>query len=167
MPHLKPKVDEQTKYQYLIEQGWTYDPITGEVKNPKGKVKGANKNGWLYFAAKIVIDDESYWCQQYNHRFAYYFMTGECADIIDHVNRLRFDNQWHNIRSTDAMGNVINSAPRGKGYYIKDTDEGFSYVAIVRIDGKLIKIGEYPSAALAKAAYATAKIEIKRERNDA
>jgi len=44
------------------------------------------------------------------HRVAFAIMTGRTPDMIDHVNHVRTDNRWGNLRETDATGNAQNTS---------------------------------------------------------
>lgn len=171
MPTLKSSIDEQEKFDYFISIGYKYDPITGEVTNGKGKILGANKNGWYYFGAiaKIKQADESLLkvgVQSYNHRFAYYFMTGEIPNIIDHINRLRSDNRWVNLRNTDLLGNRQNLDTEVKGWYKKPKNDDFVYVSRINVNGKFINLGTFDTPTEAKNAYLQARAEIVKQRKE-
>lgn len=42
------------------------------------------------------------------HRLAWFYMTGEWAEIIDHINGVRDDNRWVNLRAATDSGNRHN-----------------------------------------------------------
>lgn len=44
----------------------------------------------------------------YAHRVAWLLMTGVWPDEVDHVNRDRADNRWHNLRSGSHLANMQN-----------------------------------------------------------
>lgn len=46
------------------------------------------------------------------HRLAFLYMTGEIPETVDHINNIRNDNRWINLRPTDRRGNCRNSIRR-------------------------------------------------------
>lgn len=44
------------------------------------------------------------------HRLAWFYMTGEWPEYIDHENGIRTDNRWINLRCVDMTGNNKNMA---------------------------------------------------------
>ena len=44
----------------------------------------------------------------YLHRLAFLYMTGSIPDIIDHKNRIKYDNRWDNLISGDSSLNHRN-----------------------------------------------------------
>lgn len=90
----------------------TYDSETGvfrwrvrrSIKTPAGAVAGSLRaKGYL----SVKIDFRTY----YAHRLAWLYMTGAWpADQTDHINRVRSDNRWINLREATNSGNACNSA---------------------------------------------------------
>lgn len=95
----------------LVKERLDYNPETGvvvwKVANSK-RVKVGSPVGRLlpngYLAVRI--DGEEYKL----HRLIWLIMTGEDPDqfIIDHINRVKLDNRWSNLRLTDDAGNSQN-----------------------------------------------------------
>ena len=67
-----------------------------------GQVAGAidKHNGYI----KIGLDGESH-CA---HRLAYFYITGEWPEVIDHINRIKSDNRWCNLRNGTQTDNCLN-----------------------------------------------------------
>lgn len=42
------------------------------------------------------------------HRLAFLFMTGEIPEYVDHINRVKDDNRWENLRSCTFSQNMCN-----------------------------------------------------------
>lgn len=92
-----------------------YDPETGlfvwlkslsnraKIGTPAGTLRS---NGYL----KTNIDGQLY----YNHRLAWLYMTGEWpAYNIDHINGIKDNNEWKNLREATHSQNNKNRAAYG------------------------------------------------------
>ena len=93
-----------------------YAPLTGDFywRIPKrgrsrNKPAGTNDNGYR----KVVIERQP--CLL--HRVAWKWVTGSDPGelVIDHIDRNRSNNCFHNLRLTDSSGNGANRP--GRGYY--------------------------------------------------
>ena len=82
------------------------------------------------------------------HRLAFLYMTGSLPkDHTDHINQVRHDNRWKNIREVTQAGNNKNKSVR------KDNKSGFNgvywckhlnkWVSQIGIDGKIISLGNF------------------------
>jgi len=98
----------QSKLKYLLE----YDQQTGDFTwlVNKGSVPAGRKAGYLNHGYhRIMIDKQFYEA----HRLAWLYMTGEFPeDQIDHINHIRNDNRWSNLRSATSS---INCKNRSRG----------------------------------------------------
>lgn len=67
-----------------------YNPDTGELVGTRGRPIKAKAGGYLvvWFEGRL----------QQAHRVAYYLMTGEWPEVVDHKNRNRLDNRFCNHR---------------------------------------------------------------------
>lgn len=96
--------------QRQLKQQLDYDPLTGaftwKVSNSNrikvGQIAGSIGNhGYL----RISIDKKFY----LSHRLAWLWMTGEFPpDQIDHINRVKTDNRWENLRAATNQQNQMN-----------------------------------------------------------
>jgi len=85
-----------------------YDPDTGFFEWKKNKkihyspvvCRPTTSDGYLY----LFMDNMVYLA----HRVAYVYMTGEQPDEIDHINHIRTDNRWCNLRSVSKLENQKN-----------------------------------------------------------
>lgn len=107
-----------------LKKALHYDPDTGVFTklSPKSKrrdypqgFKYAQRPEWDSYI-HIRVGDKSYAA----HRLAWVYMTGEQPDIIDHVNGLRHDNSWSNLRNGTMKDNAQNKKQHRKknGTYI-------------------------------------------------
>src|SRR5215813_12141516 len=81
----------------------SYDPKTGLfIWNSRGAVAGTtDQEGYI----QIHLDGKKYRA----HRLAYLYMTGEMpTQILDHINRVRSDNRWGNLRPVTDRFNYYN-----------------------------------------------------------
>ena len=53
--------------------------------------------------------------RSYGHRLAFLWMTGEIPPVVDHINGVRSDNRWINLRAADAALNAENRRNRPRG----------------------------------------------------
>ncbi len=136
----------EEKCQYLIDKGYTYDPQTGEVKNPKGKVLKA-KSHKGYAIIRLTIFNLK------QHQFGWYFIYKEIVDCIDHINTIKDDNRIENLRSVTNQENAYNT--KAKGYYWrKDINKYMSYIMV---NYKQINLGHFDKEEDARQAYLEAK----------
>jgi len=82
---------------------WTID--TGPVK--EGTVAGTQKKKDGYIS--ICINYKEYGA----HQLAFLYMTGKfCDKLIDHRDRIKFNNKWNNLIETDYYRNAQNASIR-------------------------------------------------------
>lgn len=96
------------------------------------------------------------------HQLAWFWMTGQWVDEIDHENLDPGDNRWVNLREASSSQNKANRGPnrrnqlRVKGVY----KHGGGYRATVWKDRRRIDCGVHPTVEQAAAAYRKAAVEI-------
>lgn len=112
--------------QKELKKLFYYDPDTGEfirlttIKSNnntayKGCIAGyRHKQGYML----IKINSKQYKA----HRLAFLYMTGSIPDQVDHINHIRDDNRWINLRSANASINAKNASRR------RDNNSGISGV---------------------------------------
>lgn len=155
----KLKDDARTRAitQDRIKELLHYDPETGHFTwlqrrayIPAGSKAGTIANGYV----QIAIDG----CLTYAHRLAYIYMTGEQPITVDHINMVRDDNRWCNLRHATQQQNKWNSKAYGhrehKGVSERICKDGTArYHASIRLSGKMHFIGSFDTADEASAAY--------------
>lgn len=97
----------QEELQHVLH----YDHLTGiftwknpskKSNKPKGSIAGCiGKCGYI----QITINYKQY----RGHNLAYLYMTGEYIQGIDHINGIRSDNRFSNLRICDQKGNSANA----------------------------------------------------------
>lgn len=143
--------------QSELKKHLIYDPKTGFLKwkqmkagrkmKPNNVSDGSlNRQGYIIFS---VLG------KRYKaHRLAWLYMTGDFPKgVIDHINGVKSDNRWCNLRDvTDHQNRLNNNA---KGYYIEDG----KYRAQITVNNIYRFLGYYDTAEEARKAYLKAKIK--------
>jgi len=84
----------KSKVIYFPEEGYF-------IRLPLGNVAGYNENGYV----KLKINGKGYFA----HRLAWLYMTGEMPkDCIDHINGIKHDNRFINLRECTRQQNNLN-----------------------------------------------------------
>lgn len=112
-----------------LKENVRYDPETGHFwwRKPSGNrdmtkpIGNSNGQGYLRFRV--------YGFSFSNHRAAFILMGEDLPDCVDHINRVKWDNRWENLRPADRRKNVVNAAFRS------DNTQGYRGV----IDHKMCK----------------------------
>lgn len=147
--------------QQRIKEYLTYLPDTGEffanhksINRPAGRKLGTvHSTGYCV----IRVDDKLYKA----HRLAWLYMTGVFPEkIIDHINRIKSDNRWTNLKEFSQSQNSENNPLK------KSNTSGFVGVswnrklkkwrARITFGYKEKHLGYFESKELAFAAYAQA-----------
>jgi hypothetical protein len=87
--------------KWYENMGVEYDPDTGWFTRNGERAGSLYSNGYRH----IYIGGKRY----KEHRLAFLFMTGEMPEQVDHINRNRSDNRWHNLRPVTSRQNMENS----------------------------------------------------------
>ena len=97
------------------------------------------KNGYV----RIHIDGKSYLA----HRLAYLYTMGRWPKQIDHINGIRNDNRWRNIRNTSSRANNMNrsigKANTSGAIGVCWHKGSQTWHASIRVNNKLIHIGSF------------------------
>jgi hypothetical protein len=119
---------------------WLMDRDNGKIK--AGDIAGSYDKGYV----RIEINGRKYRA----HRLAWLYMTGEWpVGEIDHINRIRDDNRWCNLRDTPhaiGMRNrslYKNNTSRCVGVY-RHRSNGRFY-AYITVNGRQIHLGSFPT----------------------
>ena len=139
-----------------------YNPLTGLftwMVNTKRIRKGftaghIHSSGYV----RIAIDGTIYRA----HRLAWFYMTGASPSAhVDHINRIRSDNRWENLRLATSSQNSCNSSIRSKNssgvkgvHWSKQKDK---WEAQITVKGEKLFIGSFVDLELAKLAIDAAR----------
>jgi hypothetical protein len=127
----------------------SYDPSTGlftrhtlckaDNNSSIGPLINKDSGGYIIFSVLGI----SYLA----HRLAFPFMGLDMPDIVDHINRIRHDNRWVNLRSANKFTNAQN---RGLGKNNRSGHPGViydkcrdKYRTYCRINGRQYTAGRF------------------------
>lgn len=140
-------------------QNLTYDQSTGlfsrKIKRTNGGGGWQHKDGYVY----IHLLGKTYSA----HRLAWFFVTGEWPKYdIDHINGIKHDNRFANLRDVETVINSHNEVKARKNnptglmgaWFRKDRNK---WVAAIRVHGKMIRLGSFLTKEEAHAAYLEGK----------
>lgn len=151
--------------QARLKELLSYDPDTGEfvrLVDVRGGARTGDKCRRLSSAGyyQIGVDGWAYLA----HRLAWLYMTGEWpADQVDHINGVRDDNRWDNLRQATQAQNCANkkrhrnntSGYKGVSYEPRRAANA-RWVAQIYFDGRTTRLGAWATAEEAHRAYAAA-----------
>jgi len=148
--------------QKQLKDRYTYHPETGlftsnivSTKHQIGDIAGCiNKKGY------VVI--KCYGYTQKAHRLAFLYMNGEFPKLdVDHINGIKSDNRWENLRDVTKSVNLQNQRkPQviNKLGLLGVNEQAGRYKAQICINGKKKHIGMYSTPQEAHNAYMHYKI---------
>ena len=140
-----------------------YNPDTGifvwkerrKSNQKKGKVAGTPSNGYI----RISINFKKFRA----HRLAFLYMEGRFPEEVDHINGVRDDNRWINLRNVSKSINQRNSKLR------KNNTSGISGVfwckrtkkwrSCIKLNGKYKYLGYFTDFFEACCARKSAEVE--------
>lgn len=139
-----------------------YDPLSGEFywritlssRRLAGALAGSVNKHHGYI--EIGIDGVVYRA----HRLAYFYMTKEWPEeCVDHIDLIRSNNKWTNIRKATRSQNQKNTRVRGdsksglKGAFLRSSG---TYSSKIKVGGKVFCLGTFNTPEEAHAAYCEA-----------
>ena len=134
-----------------------YDQHTGVftkiVNNVITEVGSHNGNGYI----RIIVNKKTYKA----HRLAWLYMTGKMpTKVIDHINGIRNDNRFCNLREVSIQQNAQNirkaRADNKSGYLGVNVDKG-KFAASIKVNGRKKYLGSFETPEMAHQAYIQAK----------
>lgn len=88
--------------QWRLKLEYEYDPETGILSKNGYEVGCYQSTGYKH----LKLDGVHYLV----HRIIWKYMTGEDPNIVDHINRVKDDNRWKNLRNVNISLNQRNKA---------------------------------------------------------
>lgn len=95
-----------------IKELFVYDPESGLMTRrvamgPNKRFPAGSVAGTVNAAGYIQLEADG--CRVYAHRAAFVFMTGDWPRMhVDHINGIKNDNRWANLRDVDRSTNLAN-----------------------------------------------------------
>lgn len=152
----------QDVLKYLLK----YEPETGQFywRNPQARCmnsgdQAGSVNGLGYI--QITVSNKRYT----THRLAFLYMTGKMPmENVDHINHIKDDNRWVNLRESTGTQNQANTLLRKNntsGYKGVTRDQNKrQWRAYINKNKKYLNLGQFDCKHEAAAAYNTAAIEV-------
>ena len=138
-------------FEYDPESGLVYRKKTVANRSKFGDTVGSRRpDGYL-----SVRVGSPYNRNVFIHRLVWKLITGEEPNQIDHINGVRDDNRWVNLRNVDAFANAHNKV--NQGWTVLPNGR---YRASITVDGERSDVGYFNCQTAAKLAYIKAKIEL-------
>jgi len=144
-----------------LKQALNYDPDTGEFiwkvaksgRSCGGKAGSLTDRGYV----RIALNGKQYKA----HRLAWLYMTGEWPNNqIDHIDTIRTNNKWSNLRLANNQENHSNSPMRKNntsGYKgVSWSKRDAKWFTTIMVNYKSIYLGAYGTAEEAHDAYVKA-----------
>jgi hypothetical protein len=149
--------------QSIVKELFDYDPETGAItyRVPTRKFKTGDRAEFVDSYGYLKVSTMR--SQYYAHRVIWIYMTGENPCLqIDHINNVKTDNRWCNLRLATPSQNKANC---GKLKNNTSGTKGVSYTARIKryrahieVNGKQIHLGCYKTIDEAKEAYNQAAV---------
>ncbi len=132
----------------VLKENLHYDTHTGIFTwvKKKSRVRVGKRAGYITKKGyrSVEINGKAYPC----HRLAWLYMTGKFPEKqVDHINHIKDDNRWCNLREVTNQENQMNTPIRldntsgVTGVYWKKENSKWS--ACIRFDGKLNHLGYF------------------------
>lgn len=132
-----------------ISKGYKCDPLKGTIIGPRGNELSQRDGEYVRFG---IRHNKKYY-RILAHQFIWYYVNGEVAEYIDHINRNKKDNRILNLRSVTPQQNQFNLPARGYSWDRRNN----KWVSCIKVGGKTIFLGRYVNEMDASNAYHTAK----------
>jgi hypothetical protein len=142
---------ELEKCELAKAKGYTYCPVSGEIKGVYGKVIRKKINGRI--VCQLYVDKKQYSVKSY--RLAWYLHYGHLPiNFIDHIDGNPSNNKIENLRDVTAQQNQWNQT-KAKGYCWDKSAKKFQ--AQISINREVKFLGYFNTEQEARNAYLKAK----------
>lgn len=142
------------RVEYFTKIGYTYDPITGDVKNKKGNIVGG-KNV-KYKIISTTLNNKTIQIGQ--HIFGYFCQNPNIEEkqnyVVDHIDRDTRNNRIENLRYIIEQKNNFNRKNTKGCCFVEFRNKWMSYI---KINSKFINLGYYDTYEEAHLKYLDAK----------
>ncbi|WKV24405.1 hypothetical protein [Escherichia phage SUT_E1620] len=103
--------------QERLKELLIYDPETGLFyrRLKSGRIKPINNKPNNYGYIQIRVGNGY---RELAHRLAFLYMEGYIPEFVDHINRIRDDNRWSNLRDSSRQENNRNRAATSNSGYL-------------------------------------------------
>lgn len=138
--------------QERLKEVLSYDPGTGVfvwLKTTSNRVSVGDYAGWISDSGYLItnVDGEKHRC----HRLAFLYMEGYFPEhAVDHINGIRDDNRWCNLRHVTKSCNMQNAAiPKNNtsGYMGVDFRKSRGkWRSRITVNGRIYSLGLYHTA---------------------
>lgn len=136
-----------------------YDPSTGILTWTSGRRDG-EVAGTLHPSGyrQLSFENKTYLA----HRIIWRMVTGRVPHEIDHVNLVKGDNRWSNLREATTAQNGANKRAMSnnrcglKGVYFNNN----AWAAEIQVHGVRHYLGRFATSELAAAAYSAASLRL-------
>lgn len=133
-----------------------YDPETGVFTKSGTPVGTRTHQGYL----EVWVDGVKHSA----HRLAFLWMTGAWPrNVVDHINRIREDNRWFNLRDVTQAANSANRPPSKYGLPRGVQRKGLRFQARLKSGSQEIYLGLYATPEEAHAAYLAACVQLHHQ----
>lgn len=133
-----------------VKTFFSYDPVSGIMKRILKPDRWGNV--WPYDKELTTPNDQGYYTANFRgvvykiHRLAFLYMLGDFPENdVDHINGIRTDNRWVNLRAVDRKGNThnIGIARNNKSGYpgVDFHNVVGKFQARIRINGERVRLG--------------------------
>ena len=135
--------------------------FTRKVDMANGRFKAGSIAGYTNSRGYVVLNILKK--NRKAHRVAFLYMTGSMPEQVDHINRVKNDNRWNNLREADAYLNMKNQPTvksnecKFRGVY-KSRNK---FRARIGDNGKIISLGTFNTFDEAREARVEAEIKLK------
>lgn len=105
---------QELEIMQMYKEKYTYNKENGDLIGPGGIIiKRKTNNGYIRCNLRISRIKK---IDVLAHRLAWFLETGEIPDVIDHINGIKTDNRFCNLRNTTQQKNLWNRNDIVKGY---------------------------------------------------